>query len=136
MSTSDLRTDGLGVPCIGSSNLPYRGTRHVQLCQTDLAAQIWPCLPSKPNSLLRSRQMIVDFKWDGIVVWSCVPSRFSLLDTRRTRLLRLDSGRIDVLFQPGACELTLASNPLPEGKSRSQTFHRIPPARASSLVPR
>ena len=68
-----------------SSSLSYRGTRHVLLCQTDLAARIWPCEPSQPVALLRSRQMIVDFIWDGTVVWFCVPSRFSWLDTSRTR---------------------------------------------------
>ena len=75
-------------PRSGSSNLSYRGTRQVLLCQTDLAAQIWPCLPSQPVALLRCRQ--VDgcgfLTWSGTVVWFCVPSRFSRLDTSRTRL--------------------------------------------------
>ena len=45
-------------PCIGSPNLPHRGTWHVLLCQTDLAAQIWPCLPSQPVALLRCNRCL------------------------------------------------------------------------------
>ena len=37
--------------------------------------------------------------------------------------------KIGLLFQPGHCELTFARNPFREGKTRSQTFHRILPAR-------
>ena len=42
--------------------------------------------------------------------------------------------KIGLLFQPGAREVASASNPCPEGNSRSQMFHRILPARASSPV--
>ena len=55
-------------------------------------------------------------------------------DTSRTRLLRLQNGKIGLLFQPGAFELSPASNPFPEGTSRPQTFHRILPVRASSAI--
>ena len=81
-------------PCIGSPGLSFRGTWPVLLCQTDLAAQIRPCLPSQPVALLRCRQVIVDFDWSGTVVWFCVPSRFSRLVASRIRLLRLHNGKI------------------------------------------
>ena len=119
---------------MSSPNLSYRGTWHVLLCQTDLAAQIWPCLPSQPIALLRCRQVTVDLKWSGTAVWFCVPSRLSRFDTSRVRLLRLHKRKIGLLFQPRTCELTSAMNPFPGGKSRSQGFHRFPPARASSAI--
>ena len=118
-------------PCSGSPNLSCREAWHVLLCQTDLAAQIWSCLPSEPLALLRCRQVIVDFERRGTVVWFCVPSRVGQSDASRTRLLGLHNGKIGLLFQPGACELSL---PFPEGKSRCQTFHRSLPARASSAI--
>ena len=80
-------------PCIGSSNLSYRGNWHALLCQTDLGAQIWPFLPSQSVALLRCRQVIGDFTWNATVVWFGVPSRFSQLDTSCTRLLRLPNGK-------------------------------------------
>ena len=119
-------------PRIGSPNLSYRGTWHVLLCQTDLEAQIWPCLPSQPVALLRCRQVIVDFEWSGTVVWFLRPVSFSRLDTSRVRRQRLHERGL--LFQPGACELSFARNPLLKGKSRSQTFQRILPAGASSAI--
>ena len=42
-------------PRIGSPNL-----LHALLCQTYLAAEIWPCLASQRVALLRRGQMILD----------------------------------------------------------------------------
>ena len=65
------------------------------LCPTDLAAEIWPCLPGQPVALLRRGQMIVDFEWTGTVVWFCVASRFGLLDISCVRFSgTVPSGRI------------------------------------------
>ena len=109
-------------PGIGPPNLPHSGVWHALLCQTDLAAQIWPCLSSKPVVLLRCRQVIVDFERSGTVVWFSVASRFSWFDTSRKRLLGLhnEKHRAAVLnLEP--VNSRLASTPFPEGKSRPQT---------------
>ena len=62
-------------PRVSPSNLSNRGTRHALLCQTHLAAEIWPCLSSQPVALLRRRQVVVGLKRRGKVVCFCVASR-------------------------------------------------------------
>ena len=69
-------------------------------------SQFQRCLPSQPVALLRCRQVVVDLKWSGTVVWFCVPSGFG-------RFLRLHNRKIGLLFQPGVCELASASTPFP-----------------------
>ena len=121
-------------PCIGCSNLPHGGAWHTLLRQADLTAQVWPGLSSQTVALLCCTEMVVDLERSGTVVGFRISSRFRRFDLSRVCLLGLYNCKIRLLFQPGACKLSTASDPLLEGKPGSQSLHRIIPSHASSTI--